>query len=158
MKLFSLFVVLLVSLSSEAQRGNHSDTNRYENGGIRDILTYKKNILVNHVAFDEQGKLIYQSPLLQGQKKPTYRLASGRSYFDSKNLDTLILNNNIPSLNLNVYFPGATFIKIDPYSYYIKSWKPQPNSNKGKMVIDIYENAFFKSKWVYHKVELIEIK
>jgi len=158
MKLLLLFIIFLPSLTSKGQAEIRSDTNRYENGNIRDILTYKKKALINHIAFSETGKLTYQSPLLPYQRKPAYKFKSGRTYFDSKKLDTVVINDNVPEINLNVYFPGAKFTRLDQYTYFIQSWKSQPNTKKGKMVIDIYENTFFKSKRVYHKVVLIDIK
>jgi hypothetical protein len=42
----------------------------------------------------------------------------------------------------------------------IKEWKAQPGTQKGKMVIDVYENVFEgeKSKRVFHQVVLIDIR
>ena len=158
MKLLLLFIVFPVSFTSKGQPGDHSDTNRYVSGSIRDILTYRKKELVSHVAFNEYGKLIYQSPLLPHQKKPVYKFKSGRSYFDSKRSDTIVINDNVPEVNLNVYFPGAKLTRLNQYTYFIQSWEPQPGSKKGKMVIDIYENSFSRSKRVYHKVVLVDIE
>ena len=158
MKLFSLLISLLIFITARGQSNIRSDTNYYDNGSIRDILTYKKKVLVDHIAFDEDGKLMYQSPLLPNQKIPSYKFTSGRSYFDSNQLDTIILNNDIPKANLFVSFPGATVIRMDSYTYFIKSWSPQPNTKKGKMVIDIVENVFSKSKNICHKIILIDLK
>lgn len=157
MKLLSLLISLVIYSTLHGQSKLRSDTNFYENGRIRDIITYKKKTLINHIGFDETGKLIYQSPLLANQRTPSYKFSSGRLYFDSTKLDTLIIGNNIPKANFNVYFPGATVMRIDAYTYFIKSWKPQPKTQKGKMVIDVVENAFFKPKNVCHKVVLIDL-
>ena len=158
MKTLLTFSLLFISLSLNAQTDVHSDTNYYENSRIRDILTYRKDKLINHIGFDEMGNLNYQSPLLPSQKTTSYKLKSGRSFFDSIKLDTLIFDTNVPAINLNVYFPSATVQKINSHTYFIKAWKPQPNTNKGKVVVDISENSFFKPKNVYHKIYLIEIK
>jgi len=158
MRLFLSFIIILTSHSLIGQSNNYSDTIRYENGNIREILTYKKKKLIHHVAFDDLGKLIYQSPLLPNQTKPTYKFKSGRLYFDSKKLDTLVFNTNIPEMNLYVCFPGATIKQIDRYTYFIRSWSRQPKTGKGKMVIDVTENSFFKTRVVYYKEEAIEIK
>lgn len=158
MKTLILFIIFLSSYSSKAQSDIRSDTNRYENGKTRDILTYKKKKLINHIGFDEYGNLNYQSPLLPNQKRPSFRFKSGRTYFDSIRLDTVIFEANVPAINLNVYFPGATVQRINSHTYFIKAWNPQPNTRKGKMVIDISENSFTKPRNVYHKVELLDIK
>ena len=158
MKTLLTFSLFFSSLSLNAQTDIHSDTNYYENARIRDILTYRKNKLINHIGFDEKGNLNYQSPLLPSQKTTSFKLKSGRSFFDTSKLDTIIFDTNVPAINLYVYFPDATVQKINSYTYFIKAWKPQPNTNKGKIVVDISENSFFKPKNVYHKIQLIEIK
>jgi hypothetical protein len=153
-----IVTILLVSLNVKGQSAIHSDTSYYENGAINEIRTYKKRTIINHIVFDEEGNLIYQSPLLQSQKIPNYRFASGRTYFDHEKLDTIIFEKNIPAMNLSAYLPGSTTYRIDAYSFVITDWHRQPDSQKGKMVIDIYENAFFKSKRVLHKIVLVDIK
>ena len=158
MKTFILFIVFLSYYSSKAQSDIRSDTNRYENGRVRDILTYKKKKLINHIGFDEYGNLNYQSPLLPNQKIPSFRFKSGRTFFDNTELDTIIFDKNVPAINLNAYFPGATVQRINSHTYFIKAWKPQPNTSKGKIVIDVSENSFTKPKNVYHKIELVNIK
>jgi hypothetical protein len=158
MKSLLLFLPLLSCFQSNGQSITHSDTNYYDNGAIKEILAYHKHLLVNHVAFNESGALLYQSPLMSMQKIPNFKFVSGRIYFDSVRLDTIVFDNNIPQMNLNVYFPGATILRISAYSFAIRSWKPQPNTQKGKMVIDIFENVFTKSSNVLHKVVFIDIK
>lgn len=157
-KLSVFLFFLLVVLEVSAQSSLHADTSYYETGEVREIKTYKKRSLVNHLAFDKSGKLIYQSPLLPDQKVPTYRFASGRTYYDQRLTDTIVFERNIPYLNVRVYFPGATVMPIGHYSYFIKSWAPQPGTQKGKMVINVFENAFYKSKRVFNKVVYTDLK
>ena len=68
-------------------------------------------------------------------------------------------------MNQNVYFPGATVKAVGKYSWEIKSWNPQPNSENGKMVVDIdqfnvesAETASRKPKRLRHEVILIPIE
>jgi len=56
------------------------------------------------------------------------------------------------------WYLGANVSKINPYAYIIKSWKPQPNTQKGKIVIDIYENVFTRPKRVFHKIVFVDIQ
>jgi hypothetical protein len=158
MKYPLLFIALLVSLHAISQSNLHNDTSYYDNGAIREIRTRRNHSLISHLAFEESGELIYQSPLLPEQKNPKFKFVSGRTYFDAKRSDTMVFEKNIPRLNLLVNFVGATVWRITPYSFGIKGWKPQPGTQKGKMVIDIYENMFFKSKKVIHKVVYFDIR
>ena len=158
MKKLFFFIALLVSLQVIGQSNLHIDSSYYDNGSIKEIRTRRNHSLINHIVFDESGELIYQSPLLPTQKIPAFKFVSGRTYFDAERLDTIVFDKNIPRLNLYVIFQDATVARVTPNSYSIRSWKPQPGTRKGKMVIDIYENAFFKTKKVFHKVVFIDIQ
>ena len=84
------------------------------------------------------NNLKYESPLNLNQiPKTTYKFLSGRNYYDHTKTDTLVVNRDVPFMNESIYFPGAALISIDQYSWAIKSWKPQPHSQNGKMVVDI---------------------
>ena len=158
MKITLFIIILFPNLQARGQAGLHTDTGYFENGSIKEIKTFRKNTLLNHIIFNEAGMLLYQSPLLPAQKKPAFRFASGRVYFDQHLSDTIVFENNVPQLNLHFYLPGATVLRIDPYSYLIKAWNAQSGTGKGKLVIDIYEDAFTKPKSVVHKVVLVDIK
>jgi len=147
---------LLIAVQSSGQTGLRTDTSYYESGEIREIRTFKKRSMINHLVFDQTGTLIYQSPLLPAQKIPTYRFVSGRTYYDQQLKDTVVFDNNIPHLNLFVSFSSATILRINGYTYFIKALKPQPQ--KGKMVIKVIENAFVKTKVVLDKVVYWDIR
>jgi hypothetical protein len=128
---------------------------------------YKNNKLLSHKIYDSINQVKYISPIdIKRIPKTTFQFASGRDFYDHNKTDTLTVNQVVPYMNQNVYFPGATVRAIGRYSWEIKSWSPQPNSSKGKMVIDISqfniteipETATKKSKSVRHEVILILIK
>lgn len=155
-----IFLLLLVAVQARGQAKLHADTSYH--GSITDIRTYRNKTLIKHVAIDTAGLLMYQSPLLSTQKIPVFRFLSGRAYYDTEKRDTIVFEKNIPQMNLWANFPGAGVLRINPYTYIIKEWKAQPGTQKGKMVIDVYENVFEddskKSKKVFHKVVLIDIR
>ena len=101
-------------------------------------FNYRNNSLISHKIYDSNHKLKYESPLsLKSIPKTTLHFTSGRKYYDHTKVDTLIVNKDVPFMNLNIYFPGATVMSIDKYSWIIKAWKAQPHSQNGKMVVVI---------------------
>jgi len=155
--LFILFL-LLVTVEVSGQVNIHADTSDF--GNMMDIKTYRNKKLINHVVKDSAGKLMYQAPLLPAQKVPAFKFISGRTYYEKGKTDTIVFEHNIPQMNLNVYFPGGTVRRTNMYTYIIMEWRPQPGTQKGKMVIDVFENVFEneKSKRVNHKVVLMDIR
>ena len=129
-------------------------------------FNFHNNKLRNHKIYDSANHLKYESPLdIKHIPKTTFQFASGREYYKRNNTDTLLINQDVPYLNQNVYFPGATVKSIGRNSWEIKSWDPKPNTSNGKMVIDITqfnvespETAEKKAKSLRHEVILIPIK
>jgi hypothetical protein len=116
--------------------------------------------MIKHVVIDTTGVLMYQAPLLPTQKTPSFKFLSGRSYYEKGKTDTIVFEKNIPQMNLQVYFAGGTFRREGMYTYIIMELRPQPGTQKGKMVIDVNENVFEGEKYkkVFHKVVLIDIR
>ena len=153
-----LFFLLGVAIQVSGQAKLHVDTSYF--GSMLDIRTFKNKKIIRHVVIDTTGLLMYQAPLLPTQKMPAFKFLSGRSYYEKGKTDTIVFEKNIPQMNLQVYFAGATVRRTDLYTYVIKELRPQPGSEKGKMVIDVNENVFGgeKSKRIFHKVVLIDIR
>ena len=162
-----------------APDGSIDSSITFKNGkldGLKKIYYYANDIFyfdyqdgkfLSHKIYDSSKQLKYESPLdIKHFPKTTFQFASGRQYFSHGKTDTLTINQDVPYMNQNVYFPGATVRAIGRYSWEIKSWNPQPNSSNGKMVIDISqfniveipETAAKKSKLLRHEVILISIK
>ena len=130
-------------------------------------FSYQNNQLQSHTIYDSTNHLKYKSPLnIDNIPKTTFHFTSGRNFYKSGSTDTLLINHDVPFLNQNIYFPGATVRSIDKYSWQISRWDPQPGTSKGKMVIDISqftidgfpETASIKSKALRHEVILIPIE
>ena len=116
---------------------------------------YKNDSLVSHRIYDSTHKLKYESPLnLNPIPKTTFHFSSGRNYYDTSKSDTLRINQDVPYMNQWVYFPGATVIPIDKYSWEVKAWKPQPKTKSGKMVVDIYD-FIVENSHVLQKTQLL---
>ena len=128
-----------------AANGNIDSSITFKNGklnGLKKIyysqddifyFDYHNNKLVDHKIYDSAGNLKYHSPLKKRNiPKTKYYFKSSRNYYDHNKLDTLIISEEVPYMNQNVYFPGATVKAVGKYSWEIKSWHPQPNSEKWK--------------------------
>jgi hypothetical protein len=123
------------------------------------FMDYNEDSLIRHRVYSKFSELKYESPLnLKRIPKTTFKFSSGRKYFDRKSFDTLIINKDVPLLNLNVYFPGAKVYKIDNYTYMIKDWEPQPNSNNGKFVVNIYQDIFASAKILREEIIYVTLK
>jgi hypothetical protein len=123
------------------------------------FMDYSEDSLIRHRVYNKFNKLKYESPLnLKRVPRTTFKFSSGRKYFDTKSFDTLIINKDVPLLNLSVYFPGAKVYKIDNYTYVIKDWKPQPNSNNGKFVVNIYQDIFAEAKILREEIIYVTLK
>ncbi len=130
-------------------------------------FNYQNNKLQSHKIYDSKNRLKYKSPLdIQAIPKTNFYFKSGRNFYKSGSIDTLVINQTVPFMNQNIYFPGATIHSIDQYSWEIRQWDTQPGTSKGKMVIDITqfnidglpETALIKSKSLRHEVILVPIK
>lgn len=156
MKQLLILTILFISLHAIGQNGLRIDTNY--NGKLVEYITYKNNKVINHIVYDEDGKLFYQSPLLPAQKVVRFHFASGRTYYDTKLGDTIVVDENIPVMNLHVMCTGCAIQMLTHYSYHIRSWSPQPKTNSGKLMIGVYENVFTNSKQVVKKELFIPLK
>jgi antitoxin component YwqK of YwqJK toxin-antitoxin module len=127
---------------------------------------YRNNKLISHKIFDSAYHLKYQSPLnLKKNHQTKYHFVSGRDYYSKGKIDTITIDKDIPYMNEYVYFPGATVRSIGKYAWEISNWNQLPNSEYGKMIIDVSEyivetpeTVSKKSKKLRHKVILIPIK
>lgn len=149
MKQLLILTMLFISLRAIGQNSLRIDTNY--NIKTVEYLTYKNNKLINHVVYDEDGKLFYQSPLLPAQKIPRVHFASGRTYYDTKLGDTLVVEENIPPMNFHVSCSSCTYVMLTPYTYEIKALLPYRKTQKGRFIFNVYENAFTNSKLVVNK-------
>jgi len=130
-------------------------------------FNYQNNKLLSHTIYDSTNQLKYKSPLdIHNIPKTTFHFTSGRTFYKRGSIDTLLINQDVPCMNQNIYFPGATFRSIDKYTWEIRRWDPQPGTSKGKMVIDINqfnidgipETTAIKSKSLRHEIILVPIE
>lgn len=124
------------------------------------LFVYKNNRVIKHTIIDSNNNIKYASPLdISKIGKTTFRFSSGRDYFSSDQNDTIFIKtDDVPPMNFNIYFPGATVIKIDNNTYAIRKWNTQPNTTKGKMVVDIFDRLFSNSRMLRHDVFLVDVR
>ncbi|MFT3911453.1 MAG: hypothetical protein QM737_18665 [Ferruginibacter sp.] len=160
-----------------SENGNLDSSSIFKNGKLNGItkifyseddvffFEYKNNLLISHKIYDSIGRLKYESPLpFKPILRTKFKFASGRLFYDHLKTDTLIVNNDIPFMNQNIYFPGATVTQLDHYSWIIKNWQTQPHSSNVKMVVVTSEfgvddsHVFQKHKLIKEETILIPVK
>lgn len=124
------------------------------------LFEYKNNRIIRQVILDSNQNVKYESPLnINKIGKTTFEFASGRSFYRMNTTDTIYFHNkDVPSMNLNIYFPGATVIRLNNTTYIIRKWDAQLNTNKGKIVVGIYDRMFTHPFILRNDIFLIDIK